>query len=412
MKQTNDRVKIHKFSNGMTLVAEAMPEVSSGGVVIMVPGGVAADPSQRVGMATVVSDLVYRGAGPMDSRTLNDRLDGLGLQRHSMVSSGHTSFGGALLGDNLLEAVKLHAEILQRPRLEPDQFEACRQLALQGLESLDDDPREKISLLTQEYYLPEPINRPVPGRREDLQALTTREVKRYVADHFTPQGTILAAAGKVDFDALREVIEATFGNWHGMPADTITLPSCPIKSHHQPYEGAQVHIGLMYPSVNYVHADYFKALAAVGVLSGGMGSRLFTEVREKRGLCYAVGAAHKVIGTVGAVQCYVGSSPEKAQEALDVTLAELRKLAEGITANELDRVKVGLRASLIMQGEASSARVMAAARDYYYLGRVRSLDEIEAAVLALTVDEVVAFAGAFPPEKLTVVTIGPKELQY
>jgi predicted Zn-dependent peptidase len=167
----------------------------------------------------------------------------------------------------------------------------------------------------------------------------------------------------------------------------------------------------MYPSVNVVHKDYYKALAAVGVLSGGMGSRLFAEVREKRGLCYAVGANHRVTGKFGAVQCYVGSSPDKAQEAMDVMIAELVKLADGITQDELDRAKVGLRASLIMQGESTSARAAACAGDYYYLGRVRSLEEIEQEIVSLTVDDVVDFARKHKAENFTVATIGPKELK-
>ena len=141
-----------------------------------------------------------------------------------------------------------------------------------------------------------------------------------------------------------------------------------------------------------------------------MGSRLFTEVREKRGLCYAVGAAHKVYGPYGAVFGYLGSTPDNAQQALDVTLDEFRKLAGGITQDELDRAKVGLRASLIMQGESTAARAASCAYDMFRLGRVRPLEEIENAVLSLTVDDVMRYARRYAPKEFAIATIGPAAL--
>ena len=172
-----------------------------------------------------------------------------------------------------------------------------------------------------------------------------------------------------------------------------------------------MHVGLMYPSVAQEDRGYYAALTAAGILSGGMGSRLFTEVREKRGLCYAVGASHRVVGGYGLVQCYLGSSPEKAQEALDVMVGELVKLAEGVSSEELERAKTGLRASLIMMGESSGARAAGCVRDYYYLGRVRPLEEIEAAIKAVSIEDVIEHVRAHAPQGFAVATIGPKQLK-
>ncbi|KPK75773.1 MAG: hypothetical protein AMJ79_09785 [Phycisphaerae bacterium SM23_30] len=404
-------IRIHKLSNGMTLVAEPMQEVSSAAFVFLVPLGVAYDPPNLTGASNVLAELIFRGAGDMDNRTLNDRLDGLGLHRHGGITSLFGSFGGALVADNLLEALKLYVDIITGPILSAEQFEACRELALQSLDSLEDDPRQKISLLVREKYLPYPFGRPAPGRREELQALTQQEVRKHWADRLTPAQTILAAAGKFDFEHLKQAVEEYFGSWSGPALEELEQLEQHNQVFHQPHDGAQVHVGVMYPSAAYRHEDYYAALAAAVVLSGGMGSRLFTEVREKRGLCYAVGVAHQVIGAYGAVQGYLGSTPERAQEALEVMLAELVKLADGITEDELERAKVGLRASLIMQGESTTARAIGCAGDYYHLGRVRSLQEIEENILKLTVDDVVNHARRFKPNDFTIVTIGPKELK-
>lgn len=407
---TQQTVNIHSLSNGMTLVAETMADVSSAAFVFLVPAGVAHDPENLTGTANVLAELVFRGAGDLDNRALNEQLDSLGLHRHSGVATLFSTFGGALVADNLLPALKLHADIITKPHLSAEQFASCRELALQALDSLEDDPRQKISLLVHEKFLPYPFGRPAPGKKPELQKLDYTTIKQHFAQRYCPEGTILAIAGKVDFGKLKYAIEQYFSAWTGPAPAQPDRGACKAGLFHQQNEGAQVHVGVMYPSVSYADDDYYAALAAAGVLSGGMGSRLFTEVREKRGLCYAVIAAHQVVGGYGAVQCYLGSTPDRAQEALDITLAELKKLGDGITTNELDRAKVGLRATLIMQGESSSARALGCASDYYHLGRVRSLTEIEQAIQSLTVDDVLTHARRHQPADFAVATIGPKKL--
>ena len=404
-------VNIHTLENGMTLVSETMQEVSSAAFVFLVPAGAAYDPAGLTGTSNVLAELLFRGAGEYDNRVLNERLDGLGLHRQSSVASLHSCFGGALVSDNLWSALELYADILRRPTLGEEHFELCRQLALQSLDSIEDDPRHKISLLIHEQYLPYPFGRPPPGKREELELLPWATVQKCWQNRFTPAHTILAVAGKVDFRQIKKFVEEHFGDWEGAKLTELTQGQTQTRVFHQPYEGAQVHVGIMYPSVTYEHKEYYAALAAVGVLSGGMSGRLFTEVREKRGLCYAVGAAHQVSAKYGAVQCYLGSTPDRAQEALDVTLSELTKLAEGISQEELDRAKVGLRASLIMQGESTSARALSCARDMYHLERVRSLSEIEGGIQKLKVKDVVNHVEGFTPSDFTVATIGPKELR-
>jgi len=405
-----DGVMIHKLSNGMNLIVESMADVSSAAFCFLVPGGVARDPEGRTGTATVLNELLFRGAGDMDNRTVNEELDSIGLHRQGSASNTHNSFTGALVGDNLLRALELYADILCRPHLSDEQFELCRDLALQSLQSLEDDPRQKISLLSREHFMCYPFGRPAPGKPDELQQLGCDEVKTHWASQFTPKDTILAVAGKVDFEQVKGAVEKYFGSWQNQAAAELPPAKCQRKTFHQKKEGTQVHIGLMYPSVNYNSDDYYRALASVTVLSGGMGSRLFTELREKRGLCYAVFATHQVISDQGCVFCYVGSSPDKAQESLDVVTAELVKLADGISQDELDRAKVGLRASLIMQGESTSTRANLCAGDYYHRGRVRSLEEIENAINSLTLDEVIDFVNRCKPDNFTVATLGPKEL--
>ena len=183
------------------------------------------------------------------------------------------------------------------------------------------------------------------------------------------------------------------------------------KYEHLPYDSSQTQIGIAYPSVPYRDPDYFQAWGAVGALSGGSSSRLFTEVRERRGLCYSVHASYSTLRDRGGVFCYAGTSVDRAQETLDVILAELARLAKGIAEDEPDRLKARIKSTLIMQQESSAARSTNIARDWYHLGRARTLEELERLVDRLTSRSINAYLAEHPPGDFTVVTLGSRPLE-
>jgi predicted Zn-dependent peptidase len=166
-----------------------------------------------------------------------------------------------------------------------------------------------------------------------------------------------------------------------------------------------------YPSVPYSHPDYFQARGAVGILSDGMSSRLFTEVREKRGLCYSVYASCHSLRDQGSVLCYAGTSTERAQETLDVLLEVLTDLANGVHPNELQRLKARIKSALIMQQESSASRCFAMAGDWYHLGRILTLDELGRILDHLNCASINAYLAANPPADFCVVTLGEKPLE-
>ena len=197
-----------------------------------------------------------------------------------------------------------------------------------------------------------------------------------------------------------------------MAADGPGLGSRAGRYTHIPNDGAQVHIGMMTGTAKFPDEDYYNVRVATSVLSGGMSARLFTEVREKRGLCYAIGARYHSLKEAAGIMCYAGTTPDKAQETVEVIVAEFKRLAEGISEEELDRAKVGLKSSLIMQSESSGSRAGAIGSDYYMLGRVRSLDEIKERIEATSVRSILEFLNRNPFEDFTVVTIGPREVRF
>jgi predicted Zn-dependent peptidase len=400
----------HTFGNGLTLLAEQMPGMQSAAMTLLLPAGASTDPADRNGSATVLGELVLRGAGNRDSRQLTEYLDSLGLQRSSSVGVHHTRFGCAAPAAKVMEGLATYADIVRRPHLPEAGFTAARDLALQALEGLEDEPRQKLLLKVREWHLPSPLGRSAMGQKAHLEKLTVELCRADFKQRYHAQGAILSLAGKVDFDAAKAEVERCFGDWAGGTEAELKLMPPPGRTHFEEQKSEQTHIGIAYPSVPETHADYYTARMAIEVLSGGMSGRLFTEIREKRALCYSVGANYSSLRGLGSIFGYAGSSNDRAQATLDCFIAELHRMSDGVTKAELDRAKIGLKASIIMSGESTSSRAGAIAHDYFMRGRIRTLDEISAAIDGVSVDRVNAYLKANKAGPFTIVIVGPKPL--
>ena len=406
----SERLDKHILKNGMVILGEPMDSVGSAAFDFMLPAGASRLEKGLCGASSVIADWIFRGAADNDSRELGDALDGLGLHRASSVSNSHITIGAALEAGNLSETLELYADIILRPRLEEEQFKPAKLLAIDSVLALDDDPRQKVMLKLQEHFYPEPLGRSPVGDVDQLKSLTADKAKSIIENKFNLSETIFSVAGKYDFNAVVSQIAELFEPRSGWKPEPVNVGTDGGKYTHIENDSAQVHIGLMTPAVRLGDKDYYNARVAVSVLSGGMSARLYTEVREKRGLCYAIGAAYHCLKEAAGICCYAGTTPDKAQQTLDVITEQFDKLSDGITADEIERAKVGLKSSLIMQSESSSSRAGGIGADYYILGRVRSLDEIKDKIEQTSVDSVLDFLRSNRFEKFTIVTIGPKQL--
>ncbi|MDY3557666.1 insulinase family protein [Gemmata sp. JC673] len=400
----------HTLPNGLVLLAERMDHVRSVAVNFLIPAGAAFDPAGQHGLANVLAEMLTRGAGARDSRQLSLALDNLGVDHSESAGVVNLRLGGSALARNILPLLDIYSDVLLRPRLPEEELEPVQSLAIQELESLEDSPQGKVMVELHRRYYPAPLNKDRRGRIEDLESLTIEAVREQYEKFVRPNRAILSVAGNVEWGPLKARVEHLFGSWQpGSSPDVVPQPHQPT-SEHLHKDSAQTQIAFAYPSVPMGHADYFAARAAEGVLSGGMSARLFTEVREKRGLCYSVGVRHETFRDRGTMIGYAGTGPERAQQTLDVTIAELRKLKDGVTPDEIDRVKAGLKSSLIMAEESTGARASSIASDWYFLGRVRSFDEIQAGIDALTPAAVMAHLERHPVRDVTLVTLGRNPL--
>ncbi|MBK7403569.1 MAG: insulinase family protein [Phycisphaerales bacterium] len=403
----------HTTSQGLAVVIESNPSVRSAGVVWMLPAGAATDPADRLGMSAVWSELLMRGAGSLDSRAQADAFDRVGADRSARVSSRFLTLGLSVVGGRLLEALPLLVDMVRRPRFDEASIGPSKELCLQSIEALKDDPGERAVLGARARHLAAPFNRSTLGTTEGIGALTRDELVESWRARAAPRGSILAVAGDVDPGAVIGALEPLLAGWEGGPAEARASGTPPRGYAHEADKTNQVQIILAADAPAEPDERSLLEKLAASVLSGGMSSRLFTEVREKRGLCYSVHARYSGDRDFGMLAADVGTQPDRAQQSLDVLTTELERITtpEGrVTPDEFRRAVVGMKSRLVFSGESTGARASALAGDMHRLGRPRSLDEVAARIDAITLDGLNGYLSTRRLGRVTVQTVGPESL--
>jgi predicted Zn-dependent peptidase len=307
--------------------------------------------------------------------------------------------------------LELFRELLLTSTFPRDELEQMRNLVRQEIRRRDDEPMSRIfELVRARFYQGTTLSRPILGTDESVLGLQQQDFKDFWQSRYQPSNILFSIAGKFDWDHVVEQMQAHFGNWEGQATPTEFQQPKPTTSvtleHH---ESKQEHLALMCPFPNYTDPDYYAALVLAEALGGNMASRLFVEVREKRGLVYGVSANLHGNKNIGALRIYAGTTPEQGRECLEVIFNELRKLEQdGITPDELERAKVQLKSENVMRGEGSGSRMSAIARSWWYERKLKTIQELKEAIDAVTQEQVLNVLHRFSPVKpLTIAGIGP-----
>ncbi len=411
--EATEQVRIEPLPNGITVLIEEIPNVESVAYEVSIPGGIVTDRGGQEGSCLILADLVSRGAGGSDSRSLSDAFDNRGIRHSESAGFDRFYFRGSLLGEELPEALHLVSLIVRQPELPEKEVDPIRSILLQDIASLQDNPARRVMVELGSRYYPAPYNRPSHGTEDGLKACNGTQQRADWERRFGPRGSIISVAGKCTHSAVLDLCQKQFGSWSGQTEGLPAFGGLPAHAYtHVNFDSAQLQIALSYPSAVFGHPLYFAAKVALQVLSGGMFGRLFTEVREKRGLCYSVYARHSSTKDFGTVTAYAGTTPERAQETLDVLVAELRQLKGTVTEDELARAKANLKASLVIGEESSSARASSNAHDWWLDKRIRSIDEIVSEINKIDARRIDEYLDAFPMTSFTLVTLGSRELVY
>ncbi|MDX1925524.1 MAG: pitrilysin family protein [Pirellulaceae bacterium] len=407
----NQELLHRQFPNGLVLLGEHMPWLRSAAFTFLLPAGTCYEPSGFDGLAGVTCEMSQRGCGKLDSREFLEELDSLGVDRGSSITTNHTSFSCAMPSKALPRVIELYSDLVRRPHLPEDQLNDARQLGMQDLRALEDEPAHRCFSELKRFRFPIPYGRISQGTREGLAAIEPSHLNAFFQNNYHPSGSILAVAGNFDWDELCKSVERSLGDWSG-PVEPQLPPLQPrFGSSHTDHASNQTHLALAYDCAPYESKDYYMARALVGILSDGMSSRLFTEVREKRGLVYSVFATCFSLAAQGCVLCYAGTTTNRAEETLHVLLETIDSLGKGINQDELERLKNRSKSSLVMEQESSAGRSSQIANDWFSLGRVPTRVELCAQIDSLTCDSLLEYFHAHRPKNFSLVTVGSQALE-
>jgi predicted Zn-dependent peptidase len=401
-----------KLSNGLTVIVEEMEHVESASYDLLIPGGLIADDGSTVGASVILSELLCRGAGPYSSRELSEAFDNLGVRHGEGTGLDKFAFGGSLVADKLEDALRLVAFMAIEPRLPEEEIPNIQSVLLQDIAALKDNPARRAGVELNARYYPAPYNRSSLGDKEGLSNTARATVEALHRRFFRPDRAILSVAGRVKGAEVLAIAQRLFGAWEGTAEVT---PQFTAVAPHEYFpievESAQLQIIFAAPSVKFGGDGYYAGKIAVSLLGASMFGRLFVEVREKRGLCYSVYARHGANNAYGTVTAYVGTTPERAQESLDVLLKELYGLKGTVRDEELERAKVNLKASLVLGEESPGSRASSNATDWWLLGRIRPLLEVSTEIDRVDVKGVDAFLEQYPFRPASLLTLGGRRLE-
>ncbi len=401
----------HRLPNGIEMIGQYMPSLSSITFGFQLDAAVINEAEEKQGLAHLFEYMLFQGTKQKDARALNEAFESLGARKGASTGLETSQVFAQIVNTKFDATLQLINELLLTSTFPKEELEQMRSIVLQEIRRRDDEPMSRIfELVRANFYKGTALGRPILGTSESVNGLQRQDLQAFWKARYQPNNTLFAIAGKFDWDHVVAHMQTLFGDWRGHAepsSEQRPEPAASIALEHQ--EGKQEHLALMFRFPKYTDPDYYAAMAVSEVLGGNMASRLFVEVREKRGLVYGINAGLTSNKHIGAMRIYAGTTPEQGRECLKVIVDELRKLEqEGITADELARAKVQLKSENVMRSEGSGARMGAISRSWWYERKVRTIQEVKQAIDEVTQDEVLQVLQRFSPlNPLTVAAIGP-----
>ena len=399
--------------NGLTVVSEYMPSVRSVALGVWVRRSSVHERRDEMGVSHFLEHLVFKGTERRSAREIALALESLGGSLDAFTSREHTSFQARVLDEHLPQAADVLCDLIFRPTLRESDLSLERNVVLEEIAMVEDTPDDLVFELHNEaLWGSHPYGYSILGTRETIGALPVEAVRALHWSAYRPQNMVVAAAGRVEHEALLEVLSRTgWTSLPGGPTDGSDLPEpigeSPVRRHID-RDGHQTHIVLGSPSIAYTDPRRY-AVSLVGLmLGGGMSSRLFQRVREELGLAYSVYSFQSFHHDSGIHGIYAGTSAETAGRALEEIDRELSQLAsEGFPADEIDAGKSQLKGQLTLSLESPASRMFRVASSALYGEPFLPLDETLARIDAITAEQVADVCQAlFLPDRQTVVTLG------
>lgn len=402
-------VRSTTLDNGMTVLTDDMPHLESASLGVWVKAGSRSEEDTEHGISHMLEHMAFKGTRTRTAREIAEAIEGVGGDLNAATSVEHTGYFARVLKEDVALAGEILADILQNSLFEQEELDREQQVIVQEIGAARDNPDDHVFDLFQSAAYPgQPIGRTILGTVESVKSFGPEAIRAYMDRNYVGDQMVVCAAGNVDHDQLVDIANDRFSGLrsNGAPA--------PLKAHYIGGEERllsdheQAHIVLGLEGRAYNSDGFYAAQILASVLGGGMSSRLFQEVREKRGLCYSIYAFHWAFADSGIFGIAASTGEEEVTELVPVLLEELRKATETITDEEVIRVRNQIRAGLLMSLESPSSRAGQLARQQILWGRPIPLQETVDRINRIGAERVKTIARQIlATDKVSLAGIGP-----
>jgi predicted Zn-dependent peptidase len=396
---------------GLRLLTEAMPHVRSVSIGVWLTRGSRHESDARSGIAHFVEHMLFKGTENRSAEDIAQEVDSIGGHLDAFTSKEYAGYYIKVLDEHLPKAVDLLSDLVRRPRFLPEDIEKEKKVILEEIKMVEDTPDDLVhEIFTEHYWRGHPLGRPILGIPATVEALSEKALTAYFADTYVASNFIVSAAGNLQHEQVSDLIGEAFGGVK--VAGSAVNGSGPAVGSGvvvREKDLEQSHICLGTPAYPQSHEDRFASYVLNTVFGGSMSSRLFQNIREKRGLAYAVFSGLTAYHDAGMLTVYAGCAAETVGEVIDLVVEEMRAMKrDSITPGELRRSKDHLKGSLMLSLESTSSRMTHLARQDIYFDRHDTLDETLARIEAVTADDVQRVASRlFSNGSLGVTVLGP-----
>ena len=387
-------VKLHTLSNGFQIVTEHMPGFQSASLGIWIKAGGRHERAEENGIAHFLEHMAFKGTKSRSALQIAEMIEDVGGYINAYTSREVTAYYTRVLKEDVALSINLLFDILQNSLFEEKEIEVERGVILQEIGQSLDTPDDVIFDWLQDISYPDQaLGRTILGPSERVKNFSRANLIDFIAQHYHPERMILSAAGGIDHDEIIRLAEASFG--------TLPMRAAPEDFGKAKFVGGefrkeksleQAHVALAFESPSYRDDDIYTAQIYSVALGGGMSSRLFQEIREKRGLCYTIFAQAGAFSDTGMMTIYAGTSEAQVPDLMALTFDELRRAAEDMSSNELERARAQMKAGMLMGLESASNRAERLARQVQVWGYVPELEETVAKIENVTLDRLRSFS--------------------
>ncbi len=403
-----DGIRLTRLDSGLIVATDAMAGIETAAIGVWVGVGTRHEPAAINGVAHLLEHMAFKGTQRRNARDISVEIESVGGHLNAYTSRENTAYYARVLADDVPLALDIVADILQHSVFDEGELARERTVVLQEIGQAEDTPDDIIFDHFQgRAYPDQALGRPVLGTAEIVGSLSREAIRGYMREHYTGERLILCAAGKVDHDRIVELAAKAFVDLprsNLAPTETARYVGGDFR---QARDLEQVHLVLGFPGVGYADPDYYAATVYSTLLGGGMSSRLFQEIREKRGLVYSIHSFASSYVDGGLFGIYAGTGEAEVVELVPLVCDEVVKAADSIEAEEVRRARAQLKAGILMAREGPSARCEQLAQQLLVYGRPLPMDEIIARVDAVDVEQVAAVARRLRAGPLTLTALGP-----